>query len=157
MSQKSGTLPYDQNRNPFGTTLTSKKTVTFAGGTTNGIGDDGGTQDPYTLFTVTGTVAAKCFAKCTTNLAGDTATVAVGTVASPTALITTTTATDIDANEIWHDATPDASVELSSVATEKIVSADIVLTTATADVTSGAIEVYCIWYPLSPDGNVVAA
>ena len=157
MSRKSGTLPIDQNRNPFGTTLTTKKAVTFDGGTENGIGNDGGTQDPYTLFTVTGTVAVKCFAKCTASLAGDAGTLAVGTVVSPTGLITTTTATDIDVNEIWHDATPDASIELSSIATEKIVSADIVLTTATADVTGGSIEVYCIWYPLSPDGNITAA
>ncbi len=32
------------------------KTVTFDGNTLNGIGDIDGTQNPYTLFTVTGSV-----------------------------------------------------------------------------------------------------
>jgi len=133
------------------------KTMTFAGGTTNDPGDFDGTGNPATLFTVTGTVKMKLFGICTTNLAGATATVAVGTALSPTGLIAQTTATDIDANEIWHDATPDASIELSTVLTEKIVSQNVIQTVGTANVTSGVITYYCIWKPLSPGSSVVAA
>lgn len=133
------------------------KSVTFAGGTTNDMGDYDGTGNPKTLFTVTGTVRMRVFGKCTTNLAGASATVAVGTALSPTALITTTTATDIDANEIWHDATPDASIEATSVLAEKVVSQNVIQTVATANITSGAITYTCIWYPISEDGNVTVA
>lgn len=128
----------------------------FAGGTTNARGDDGGTSDPFTLFTVTGVVAVRVFGVCTTNLAG-TGTVEVGTALSTAGLIAQTTGTDIDANEIWHDATPDASVELLTVATTKIITQNIIETVGTADITSGNIYYVCLWTPLTTDGNVVAA
>lgn len=133
------------------------KTITFDGGTTNAIGDHDGTGDPFTIFTVTGTVKVKIFARCTTNLAGASATLEVGTALTTAGLIAQTTATDIDANEIWHDATPDASVELDSVLTWKIVSQNIIGTVATANITGGVIEFVCYWIPLSADGKVVAA
>ena len=88
------------------------KTVTFAGGTTNDMGDFDGTGNPYTLFRVTGTVLMKLFAVCTADLAGASATLEIGTALSTAGLIAQTTATNIDNNEIWHDATPDASIEL---------------------------------------------
>ena len=136
----------------------ASKTITFAGGTSNGIGDDGGTQDPLTLFTVTGTVKMKLFATCGVNLASaGGGTVSVGTAITAAGLIAATTATDIDANEIWHDATPDASVELWTVATEKIVRQDVIMTVGTADVTAGELTFHCIWAPISADGNVEAA
>ena len=135
----------------------ASKTVTFAGGTTNDIGDFDGTGNPATLFTVTGTVIVKLFATVNTDLAGATATLRVGTALSNASLIASTTATDIDQNEIWHDATPDASVELWTVATEKIVKQDIIQTAGTANITSGSITYHCIWKPISSDGNVEAA
>jgi hypothetical protein len=137
--------------------LSATKTMTFAGGTTNDPGDFDGTGNPATLFTVTGTVLMRILARCTTNLAGASATLAVGTALSATGLIASTTATDIDANEIWHDATPDASVELTSVLTEKIVSQDVIQTVGTANITAGVIEYTCLWFPLSEDAKVVAA
>lgn len=133
------------------------KTVTFDGGTLNGIGDINGTQNPLTLFTVTGTVFMKLFATCGTGLAGATATLSVGTALSAVGLIASITATALAANEIWHDATPDASVELSTVATEKIVRQNVIATAAVADITGGVVTFHCIWKPLSADGNVVAA
>lgn len=133
-----------------------EKVMTFAGGTTNDPGDYDGTGNPATLFTVTGTVLAKVFAVVETDLAGASATVAVGTAKNATGLITTTTATDLDVDEIWHDAIPDASVELSSVATEKIINQNIIQTVATANITSGVIRYFCIWKPISIDGNVTA-
>lgn len=132
----------------------ASKSVTFAGGTVNDMGDFDGTGNPYTLFTVTGTVLMKLFATVDTDLAGATATIRVGTALSNTALIASTTATDLDVNEIWHDATPDASVELSTVLTEKIVKQNVIQTVGTANITSGAITYHCIWKPISLDGNV---
>jgi hypothetical protein len=133
------------------------KTVTFAGGTVNDMGDFDGTGNPATLFTVTGTVLVKLFATVNTALEGATATIRVGTALSNVGLIASTTATLAIANEIWHDATPDASIELSTILTEKIVSQNIIQTVGTANITAGSLTYHCIWKPISADGNVVAA
>lgn len=139
--------------------LTVKKTVTYDGGTANDPGDFDGTGNPQTLFTVTGDVVLRVFGVCTTNLAGASATLEVGTTKSTAALIPQTTATDIDASELWHDATPDTDVEASTVGTEKILvgGADIIATVGTANITGGVVEYICAWYPLSENGKVVAA
>lgn len=133
-----------------------EKTVTFNGGTTNGIGNDGGSQDPYTLFTVTGMVEVSIIAVCTTSLTGATATVAVGTSLNPTGLITTTTATSITNKLIWHNASPNATIELASVVARRLVSDNIILTTGTANVTGGVLKFIVRWAPISADGNIVA-
>lgn len=137
--------------------LAEVKTVTFAGGTTNAPGDHDGTGDPVTLFNVTGPVLLRVFGIVNTGLAGASATVEVGTALTTAGLIAQTTGTNLAANEIWHDATPDASVELSSVATQKIVNQNVILTVGTANVTSGVITFYCNWFPLGPDSKVTAA
>lgn len=156
-----GSIPRDDNHtplvNPDWMMPVKCAPTAFAGGTANARGDYDGTGNPLTLFTVTGTVAVKLFGICTVDLAGASATLEVGTALSTAGLIAQTTATDIDANEIWHDATPDASIELSSVATEKIVSQNIIETAATANITSGNIYYICSWYPLTPNANVVSA
>lgn len=136
--------------------LSATKTMTFAGGTVNDPGDFDGTGNPATLFTVTGTVFVKLFGRCTTGLAGATATLIVGTALSTSALIASTTATNLVANEIWHDATPDAGVELSSVLTEKIVNQNIIQTVGTANITSGVIQYVCLWRPLSEGSSLIA-
>lgn len=134
-----------------------EKSMTFAGGTTNDPGDFDGTGNPASLFTVTGTVAMKLFAVCTTSLAGASATIAVGTTIGTASLIASTTATNLAINEIWHDATPDASVELSTVAAEKIVNQNVIQTVGTANITSGAVKYICLWRPLTAGASVVAA
>lgn len=135
------------------------KSVAFAGGTTNDMGDYDGTGNPYTLFTVTGDVILRVIGICKENLAGGSATLSVGFAGNTAALIALTTATDIDANEIWHDATPDATVELATVGAARIVSngQDVIQTVATANITDGEITYYCFWRPLSADGLVEAA
>lgn len=135
----------------------ASKTVTFAGGTTNDIGDFDGTGNPATLFTVTGTVRMKLFATCGLTLVGATATIAVGTALSNAALIASTTATNVATNEIWHDATPDASIELWTIATEKIVRQNVIQTVGTANITAGSLTYHCLWAPISANANVVAA
>lgn len=134
----------------------TKKTITFYGDTADSVGDHDGASDPFTIFTVTGSVKARVLAVCTTDLTGDTATVEVGTENDTAEIIEQTTATDIDAGDLWHDATPDSDIEESSVMSEYVIAngADIVGTCGTANVTGGVIDFYCFWYPLSEDGNV---
>jgi len=135
-----------------------EKTLTFAGATPNAVGDYDGTGNPATLFTVTGSVELSIIAICTTTLTIDGgATVEVGTALSTAGLIAQTAGDAPDINEIWHDASPDASVELTSVITRKIVSQDVILTVATANVLTGVIKFMVKWAPISSDGNVVAA
>lgn len=152
-------MPRTNNQTPYYTIDTYNYVKcapsAFAGGTANARGNDGGTNDPYTLFTVTGVVGMKLFGVCTVNLAGA-ATLEVGTAISSAGLIAQTTATDIDANEIWHDATPDASIELLTVATTKIVTQNVIETVGTTNITAGNIYYVCLWTALSPDANVVS-
>lgn len=154
-------LQTDANRQviDFADGVVVKKTITFDGGTENGIGDHDGTGDPFTIFNVTGAVLVKVFGVCTTDLAGATATVEVGVSGSTASLIAQTTATDIDENDIWHDATPDAPIEAYSVATQNIIgnSQDIIGTVATANITAGVIDFYCIYQPLSDGAKIEAA
>lgn len=131
--------------------------MTFAGGTTNDPGDYDGTGNPATLFTVTGTVFMKLIAVCETDVAGANGTLIVGSAKDTDGLIAITTGTDIDINEIWHDATPDNSIEATTVAAEKIVNQDVIQTVATANLTSGAIRYICLWRPASLGATVVAA
>ena len=137
----------------------AEKSITFDGGTTNAIGDHDGTGDPFSIFTVTGTVRMKLYAICTTTLVGASSTLEVGVTGGTAKLIAQTTGTDIDVNEIWHDATPDSFVELDSVAGENIIAngLDVIGTVGTANITAGVIKFYCLWKPVSSDGDVTPA
>jgi len=145
----------------YGAWRTAVKTITFVGGTSNGIGDHDGTGDPFTLFTVTGNVIVKVIGVCTTDLvsATGTASVSIGIGGQTATILPVTTATAIDAGEIWHDLTPDAGVEAATVFSEKIVAngADIIGEVNLENVTAGVIKFICWWKPLEPDGDVVAA
>lgn len=123
----------------------ARKTVTFAN-----------TGEDVTLFTVTGDVIVRLVAVCGTNLASA-AGANVGVDAGAVALIADTDCTLIDAGEIWHDTTPDANAEATSVMKEYIISngVDITLDVETAkQVDSGVINFYCIWTALSSNGAV---
>jgi len=115
---------------------------------------------PISVFTVTGDVVLKVVGIVKTSLTtSDAITAEVGVSGNTAKLIAQVAdATGLAQNEIWHDATPDATIEASSVWNEFIVSngQDIILTT-TGTVTDGDITFYCFWYPLSDDGSVVAA
>jgi hypothetical protein len=136
-----------------------EKEITFVGGTADGIGDYDGSGNPFSIFTVTGDVEVKVVAIGKTNLVGSSATLEVGISGNTAALIAQSSAEAIDAGEIWHDATPDSGIELSSVVTQNIIAngADIIGTVGTANITSGAIRFLCLWRPLSRNGVVVAA
>lgn len=132
----------------------------FDGGTADARGNDGGSNDPFTLFTVTGEVLVRIFGICTTSLAGATATLEVGVTGNTAVLIAQTTATDIDANDVWFDSTPSVRADaLSNLpgATIIVGGSNIIETVGTTDITSGNISYVCLWRPLSHDGNVVDA
>lgn len=141
--------------------LITKKTITFAGGTTDAWGDDGGALDGAAIFTVTGAVTAKVFGICTTNLAG-TGTHAVGVAGATTIYLPTEDATDINAGDfVANNATVGAYLILGEqdAAADNfplymLNGQDIIMTVATADITSGVIDYYCIWNPISSDGEV---
>ena len=123
--------------------------ITFAAATT-------GSVDSHTIATVTGVVALSIFGVCSTNVAGS-GTIEVGTALDTDGLIAQTTGTDIDVGDIWHDASPDSSIELTSVITQNIVSQDIAYKIETDTLTSGKVTFYILWSPISDDGNVVIA
>lgn len=130
--------------------LVTKKTIAYDGST--GKGDQGAT----TLFTVTGDVLVSVFAVCSESLAGASATIEVGISGNTAALVAQTTATNINAGEVWVDTSP-ATVE--SVPADKILTngTDIIETVGTADITDGTLTYYCMWVPLTTGATVVAA
>lgn len=149
MATIASTFSRDGNRVPITSHgLTVSKELAYDG-TIGATGAD-------TLFTVTGTVALRIFAVCSEDLAGATATIEVGISGNTAALIAQTTATDIDSGEVWKDNAPAAVEGLPS---EFILTGgtDIIETIATAAITDGTLTYYCLWVPISDDGNVVAA
>ena len=115
---------------------------------------------PITAFTVTGDVVFKVIGVTKISCTSDGAITAEVGVTGQTAkfIAQIADAKNLVQNQIWHDNDPDETIELSSVWNEFIVSTgqDIILTT-TGTFTDGDIDFYCFWYPLSEDGNVVAA
>lgn len=144
----------------------TKRTITFAGGTTNAWGDDGGTLDGGVVYTVTGLVQIKLVAVCTTLLDTDGAAVIEVGVSGDTAIfMPQTTATTIDAGEIWpNDTTPATKFIIGEEqgAAENwpeymLNGNDIILTvTGAANVTAGVLDFYALWKPISDNGSVVA-
>jgi hypothetical protein len=134
------------------------KTVTFDGtANTGAVGD-------VPLFTVTGDILVVTLVPiCTTLLTegGATAELELGVTTNTTLFIAQTQPIDIDANEIWQDATPTASSEALVAALQNIVvigGADDILATVVNDtVDTGVINFYLRWRPLSSDGLVVPA
>lgn len=127
--------------------LTASKAITYSALTTGATG-------ATTLFTVTGTVAVRIFALCSSDLTGASATLEVGISGNTAALIAQTTGTTIDTGEFWATTSPATVLALPALT---LVAADIIQTIATQAVTGGVLTYYCVWSPISSDGNVVAA
>lgn len=116
----------------------------------NATGDTGA----HTLFTVTGDVLLSVFAVCSTNLAGS-ATIEVGVTGNTAGILAQIAdATTLDAGEVWVDDT--ATIGVKAIPTTKLVTngLDVLLTIGSADLTAGVVTFYCLWRPLSSDGNV---
>lgn len=118
------------------------------------VGNATGDQAAHTLFTVTGDVLVRVFGVCSTNIAGA-GTMEVGVAGNTAGLIAQIAdATNLDAGEVWVDATPGVGVEAVTGTFVVAGGADIILTIGTADLTAGVVTFYCLWRPLSSDGNV---
>lgn len=124
--------------------------VTFAAATTGAVGTG-------TLFTVTGDVLVTIFGVCTVDLTGG-GSIKVGTANNDATFIPLTTGTAIDAGELWQSATPTLEAGAALANARPIANgADIIYMITSDTITAGAITFYCLWRPLSSDGNVVAA
>lgn len=159
------TILQDNNGRPFENIDTFAVVVStppaFTGATADSRGDFAGTLNPDTMFTVTGDVLVRIYGVCTTLLASAGAgTVSLGVSGNTALLIPASTATDIDANDIWFDATPTevGGVALSSITGPFVIvnGLDIIETVGTADIETGNIYYVCLWRPLSRDGSVVS-
>lgn len=132
----------------------AEKVVTYT------VSGDGATG-ALTLFTVTGTVIMRIFGVVETALETDASgTLSVGVTDDTAKLIAlVNTVAKLIAGEIYHDADPDAFIELTSVLEEYIVAngKDVIQTIATGAVKAGKMRFICLWYPLSADGKVVPA
>jgi len=142
--------------------IITKKTVTFAGGTTDAWGDDGGALDDAALFTVTGVVMARLLAVCTTSLTGDASTLEVGITGDTAIFLPQETCTTIDEGHIWlNDGTPatyyiigEEEAAADNLPKYILNGNDIIATVATANITAGVLDFYCMWTPISSDGSV---
>jgi len=156
MARKSNNTAMNNLVSRLNSTLLDNKlesSVTFVATTTGKFA-----TGTFKIADVTGVVAVQLVGVCTVDLvsAGG-GTLEIGTALSTAGLIAQTVATTIDVGDIWHDANADASIELVTVATTKIVTQDINYVIGTADISAGAITWYILWSPISDDGLVELA
>lgn len=161
-------IDIDASFKPIGGELpcTIKKTITFDGGTTGAIGDEGGALDPFDIFVVTGLIKCSLVGICTTDLvSGGGGTLEVGIAGNTAILGAQITATALDALELHlGDTTPATSfiVGEENAAADNLPiyllnGTDIIGTVGTADITAGVIDYYLYWRPMSSDALVTAA
>lgn len=139
----------DENFVPIqGLGFTATKAITYSALTTGATG-------ATTLFTVTGTVGVRLFGVVSgTDITGS-GTIEAGIAGNTAALLAQTTGTALDVGEVWIDSTP-ATVELLPALSILTAGTDIIQTIATDTLTAGTLTYYCLWFPISSDGNVVA-
>ena len=148
MANITGTYQRDANRVPITNLgLTATKSITYSASTTGATG-------ATTLFTVTGLVNIRLMAVCSTSLTGS-GTIEAGISGATAIAIAQTTGTDIDTGEIWLDTTPATNEAYPSGII--LNGSDIIQTIATNTLTAGVLKYFCIWSPISSDGNVSAA
>jgi hypothetical protein len=145
------TFSRDANSVPIWTEgLVATKAITYVAGTTGAIG-------PITLFTVTGCVCVRVWGVCGLTLVGA-ATLEVG-ISGATAVVLAqiADATALLTNELYLDATPTTQVEAMPARLLIGNGQDIIQTIGSAAISAGQLTYYCVWAPISADGNVVAA
>ena len=134
----------------------ASKSITYAAG---GTGLQGATT---TIFTVTGQVQVLALAPfCTLGLeqSAGTPSLSLGVVGSLAQFIGDITATTIDTDEFWVDATPDAlAIALPAAMKDILITANIAcLVGGTNNISAGAIRYDVYWRPLSSNGSIVPA
>lgn len=139
----------DANSVPItGMGLVGNKSITYVAATTGAVGTT-------TLFTVTGTVAIRVFAVADTIDLTGSGTLEVGIAVNTAAIIAQTSATAIDAGEIWYGTTPPTVGVLPGQLI--LASTDIIQTIASSTVTAGSLTYYCLWFPLTSSASVTPA
>ena len=132
------------------------KIITFTAGGTGAAGTE------TDLFTVTGAVIVVAISGyVTTNLteSAGTPTLSLGVNNNVAIFIAATTATVLDAGELWVDNAPDANVvALPAALKDILVEESISCTVAgTNNISAGVIDFTVHWAPASADGNLVAS
>ena len=127
------------------------KTVTFTGAANLGaVGN-------VPLFTITGQVQiVKISGYVTTNLAGATATIALGVTGATSLLIAATTATSmLTTAAFWVSTTPTANgIALPAALQNILIETNIVGTVATAAISSGVLRLDVEYKPLSAGASL---
>lgn len=139
----------DANHVPVqGQGLTAIKEITFSALTTGATG-------ATTLFTVTGAVGVRIFGVVSGADVTGSGTIEVGIAGNTAALLAQTTGTALDVGEVWIDTAPTTIEAFPAI---QIIGAgqDIIQTIATDTLDTGTLTYYCVWFPISEDGNIVA-
>jgi len=149
MTQIASAFTRDANHVPItGLGLVVSKAITYSALTTGAVGTT-------TLFNVTGLVACRLFAVVSgVDLTGS-GTIEAGIAGNTAALLAQVAATALDVGEIWTDSGPSTVEPLP--AQSLITDTDIIQTIASNTITAGTLTFYCLWEPVSSDGNVEAA
>jgi len=116
-----------------------------------------GAQGSHTLFTVTGDVLVNIWGYCSTNMAGSGADFEVGVTGNTAGLIAQIAdVEDLDAGDVYQDATPYVGVGISLLNAKPIHGGlDILLKITNATITGGVVNWYLLWRPLSEGSSVV--
>ena len=134
---------------------TPTKTITFTGASGLGLA---GTN--VVLFVVTGLITVvKIVVRCTTNLgeAAPTATVSLGTVATPALFIAATNSVDIDANDVWTALAPTTrSIVIPAAMKDTLVNGEnIIIACAAQNTNAGVLDIVLTYQPETEGAMVV--
>lgn len=127
----------------------SESTWTFAAATT-------GSVAAHTVFTVTGNVLATVFGVCDTTLdSGGAPTIEMGVTGNTAVLIPQSVAKSLADGEVWVDSTM-TRVGAGAIPAMQVINDgnDIILTIASATITAGVVDFYCLWRPLSDGASI---
>ena len=124
-------------------------TITFTGASGLGL-----VNVTVSLARVTGQVLiTNMGVYCSTNLAGASATISLGSAGNTAAIIAATTATDIDSGDWWVDQTP--AQQIATAIKDTILDAGgLLYAPLTATISGGVLAIHLFWLPLSLDGNL---
>jgi len=151
MSSFEAAIDRDANRQVITSNEAFKleSTWTFAAATTGAVGN-------HTLFTVTGNVLLSVFGVVDTTLdSAGAPTIEVGVTGNTAVLIAQGTAKNYADGDIYVDAT-DTRVGAGAVPAMQIINdgLDVLLKITGATLTAGVVDWYCLWRPVSSDGNI---
>lgn len=135
--------------------ITKSAPGTFNGTAANARGNLAGTNDPYTLFTVTGDVLAGVYGVASGTMAGA-GSISVGPAGNATLMMAAIAGTNIPINSCWMDATPAIGKPVDSLNYYILGNGvDIVEDVSGTNVEGGNIYYVALWKPLSPSSSLV--